>query len=159
FRLLEPDEGRYAEIPREMLERGDWLVPHLQGEPYLDKPPLAYWLTMASYVLFGVGDGPARLAPAIAVHGRILLVYLFRRRRFGQRPALWGALLLALTPGFVGMARLLLLDGVLTFLVTFTLFGLLEAVQGEHLRWRWWLLAAAACGLGILTKGPVILVL
>src|SRR5262249_39644857 len=47
FRLLEPDEGRYAQIPREMLERGSWIVPTLQGEPYLDKPPLFYWLVMA----------------------------------------------------------------------------------------------------------------
>src|SRR5262245_19116540 len=46
FHLLEPDEGRYAEIPREMLQRGDFVVPHLQGQPYLDKPPLLYWLVM-----------------------------------------------------------------------------------------------------------------
>src|SRR5215472_4293255 len=43
FYLFEPDEGRYAQIPREMLERGEWIVPHLQGEPYPDKPPLFYW--------------------------------------------------------------------------------------------------------------------
>src|SRR5918912_1230815 len=49
FRLFEPDEGRYAQIPREMLERGDWVVPTLQGKPYLDKPPLFYWLVMLSY--------------------------------------------------------------------------------------------------------------
>ena len=62
FHLLEPDEGRYAQIPREMLARGDWVVPHLQGEPYLDKPPLIYWLVMLSYPAFGVvgGVGPAR---------------------------------------------------------------------------------------------------
>src|SRR6516164_4630788 len=49
FRLFEPDEGRYAEIPREMLQRGESVVPYLQGEPYLDKPPLLYWLIEASY--------------------------------------------------------------------------------------------------------------
>src|SRR5262249_32738243 len=49
FHLFEPDEGRYAEIAREMLARGEWVVPYLQGEPYLDKPPLLYWLTMASF--------------------------------------------------------------------------------------------------------------
>src|SRR5436305_923435 len=76
FYLLEPDEGRYAQIPREMLARGDWVVPHLQGEPYLDKPPLLYWLVMLSYSVFGVSEGPARLIPALAVHGPVLVVYL-----------------------------------------------------------------------------------
>src|SRR5262249_29187713 len=54
FHLLEPDESRYAEIPREMLERRDWIVPHLHGEPYLDKPPLLYWLVGVSYEAFGI---------------------------------------------------------------------------------------------------------
>src|SRR5580704_3637006 len=67
FYLFEPDEGRYAEIPREMLERGDWIVPYLQGEPYLDKPPLLYWLVMLSYQVFGISDAAARLVPALAV--------------------------------------------------------------------------------------------
>src|SRR5262245_22183770 len=52
FHLLEPDEGRYAEIPREMLAANEWVVPLLQGEPYLDKPPLLYWLVMLSYQWF-----------------------------------------------------------------------------------------------------------
>ncbi|HMC65838.1 MAG TPA: dolichol-phosphate mannosyltransferase, partial [Gemmataceae bacterium] len=64
FHLFEPDEGRYAEIPREMLVRGEWVVPQLQGQPYLDKPPLLYWLVMLSYQLFGVDDWSARLVPA-----------------------------------------------------------------------------------------------
>ena len=64
FLLFEPDEGRYAEIPREMLARGDWVVPYLEGEPYLDKPPLLYWLVIGSYRLFGVHDWSARLVPA-----------------------------------------------------------------------------------------------
>src|SRR5260370_35773851 len=53
FNLFEPDEGRYAEIPREMLERGEWVVPYLQAEPYLDKPPLLYWLALIRFKLFG----------------------------------------------------------------------------------------------------------
>src|SRR5712691_10250049 len=76
FYLFEPDEGRYAQIPREMLARGDWVVPVLQSEPYLDKPPLFYWLVMLSYSLFGVHDWAARLVPALAVHGTILVTYL-----------------------------------------------------------------------------------
>jgi 4-amino-4-deoxy-L-arabinose transferase-like glycosyltransferase len=129
FLLFEPDEGRYAEIPREMLVRGEWVVPYLQGEPYLDKPPLFYWLVMGSYRLFGVHDWSARLVPALAVHACIIVVYLLGRRRFGERAAFWGALSLALAPGFISVGRLLVLDGVLTLWVTLSLFGALEAVQ------------------------------
>src|SRR5262245_1519186 len=130
FRLLEPDEGRYAQIPREMLARGDWVVPHLQGQPYLDKPPLLYWLVMLSYSVFGVSEAPARLIPALAVHGAILVVYLIGRRSVGERSGFWGGLLLTVAPGFTGMARLLTMDGLLTFWVTLSLFATFEAVRG-----------------------------
>src|SRR5581483_9592742 len=123
FYLFEPDEGRYAEIPREMLARGEWALPYLQGKPYLDKPPLLYWLVMTSYSLLGVHDWAARLVPALAVHGCVLLLYLLGRRSLGERAAFWGALLLALSPGFAGMGRLLLLDGVLAFWVTLSLLS------------------------------------
>ncbi|HMP16765.1 MAG TPA: hypothetical protein PKD72_07070, partial [Gemmatales bacterium] len=52
--LLEPDESRYAEIPRLMLRSGDWLTPRLQGKPYNDKPPLVYWMIASSYAIFGI---------------------------------------------------------------------------------------------------------
>ncbi|HVS38630.1 MAG TPA: glycosyltransferase family 39 protein [Gemmataceae bacterium] len=159
FPLIEPDESRYAEVPREMLQRGDWITPRLDGEPYLEKPPLLYWITAASYRLFGVHDWAARLAPALAVHGSVLVLYFFGRRAFGERAAFRGALMLSLAPGFVSIGRLLLIDGVLTFCTTVALFAAFEAVRGDRLRWGWWLLSAAACGLGVLGKGPVALVL
>src|SRR5262245_19124168 len=130
FYLFEPDEGRYAEIPREMLARGEWVVPYLQGQPYLDKPPLLYWLVMGSYSLCGVHDWAARLVPALAVHLCVLLVYCLGRRSLGARAAFRGALLLALMPGFLGMGRLLLLDGLLALWVTLGLLAALEAVRG-----------------------------
>jgi 4-amino-4-deoxy-L-arabinose transferase-like glycosyltransferase len=159
FHLFEPDEGRYAEIGREMLERGEWIVPYLQGEPYLDKPPLLYWLVVLSYRLFGVHDWSARLVPALAVHVTILLAYLVGRRSLGERSAFWGALLLSLAPGFVSVGRLLILDGLLTLWVSLSLLAGFEALRGDRLRWLWWLVAAAAVGLGILTKGPIALIL
>src|SRR5262245_54455834 len=159
FHLFEPDEGRYAEIAREMVVRGEWIVPMLQGEPYLDKPPLLYWLTMLSYRVFGIQEWSARLAPALALHLTVLWVYFFGRRHFGERGAFWGALLLGLAPGFVSMGRLLLLDGLLCLWVTLALFAAFEAVRGDKLRWGWWLLSAFACGLGVLTKGPIAFVL
>lgn len=159
YYLLEPDEGRYAQIPREMLARGDWVVPHLQGQPYLDKPPLMYWLVMLSYSIFGVGEAPARLIPAMAVHGTILVTYLLGRRSLGERSAFWGALLLAISPAFAGMGRILLLDGLLTFWITVALFATFEAIRGDRFKPGWWYLAAVAVGFGVLTKGPVPLLL
>jgi 4-amino-4-deoxy-L-arabinose transferase-like glycosyltransferase len=159
FHLFEPDESRYAEIPREMLQRGDWVVPYLQSEPYLDKPPLLYWSIEASYALFGMHIWAARLVPALAVHGCVLLVYLLGRRSIGERAAFWGALALGLAPGWMSMGRLLLMDSLLTLWTTLALLSAFEAVRGERLRWGWWLLASLACGLGVLTKGPVALVL
>ena len=159
FHLFEPDESRYAEIPREMFQRGEWVVPYLQSEPYLDKPPLLYWLIEASYAVFGVKVWAARLIPALAVHGCILLVYFLGRRSLGERAAFWGALGLSLAPGFLSMGRLLLLDSLLTLWTTLALLAAFESVRGQRLRWGWWLLASLACGLGVLTKGPVALVL
>ena len=159
FPLFEPDESRYAEIPREMIQHGDWITPRLQGEPYLEKPPLLYWLTAVSFQLFGVHDWAARLPPALAVHGCILVLYFLGRRGFGEATAFRGALMLSLAPGFMSIGRLLLIDGVLTFCTTLALFSAFEAVRGSRLRWGWWLLSAVACGLGVLSKGPVALAL
>ena len=59
--LFDPDEGRYAEIPREMLSGGDWVIPHLDALVYLEKPPLQYWLTALSLRGFGENEFAARL--------------------------------------------------------------------------------------------------
>ncbi len=159
FHLFEPDESRYAEIGREMLQRGEWVVPYLQSEPYLDKPPMLYWCIEASYLIFGVKVWAARLVPALAVHGCILMVYFLGRRLIGERAAFWGALALGLAPGWVSMGSLLTMDSLLTFWTTLALLSAYLAVRGERLRWGWWLLASAACGFGVLTKGPVAVVL
>jgi 4-amino-4-deoxy-L-arabinose transferase-like glycosyltransferase len=155
FHLLEPDEGRYAQIPKEMLEHGTWVVPTLQGEPYLDKPPLMYWLVALSYSVFGITPAAARLVPALCVHLTILAVYLIGRRSIGNRAAFWAALLLSIAPGFVCIARLLLLDGLLTLCVSTSVLCGFEAVRTGRLKLGWWVAAAIASGLGFLTKGPI----
>ena len=158
--LLEPQEPRYAEIPRQMLNEGCLLVPVLHGEPYLDKPPLLYWLVMGSYAVFGVHDWAARLVPGLVGVLTVLLTYLWGRRAVGERGGLCGALVLCLSAGFVYRQRMLNMDGLLCLWMTAALAAAHAALTaGPSLRRRWWLLAALACGLGLLTKGPVALVL
>lgn len=158
FRLLEPDEGRYAEIPREMLARGEWIVPQLQGQPYLDKPPLLYWLVMLSYSVFGIHDWAARLVPALAVHATILSCYGFGCRMFGQRLAYRGAILLSIMPGLIGIGRLLNLDGLLTLWVTLGLLSGFRRIAPGASRPSL-IVFTIACGLGVLTKGPIAVIL
>jgi dolichol-phosphate mannosyltransferase len=159
YRLIEPDEARYAEIAREMLVTGDWIVPTLNHEPYLDKPPLFYWLVAASFKLFGTNECSARLVPASAAFLTVLVTYLFGRRMVGTRAAFLGAMTLTLSMCFVYCGRFLILDSLLSLTVTLALFAGYEALRTERIRWCWWLASAASCALGVLTKGPVAFVL
>jgi 4-amino-4-deoxy-L-arabinose transferase-like glycosyltransferase len=156
YSLFEPDETRYAQIGMEMLETGDWVVPRLDGEPYLDKPPLLYWMTALSYTLFGFNEQSARLPMALSAWLTILSVFILGRRLVGDWAAWIGALLLLLSSGFIISGRFLMMDGPLTL---FTTIGLLSASVALHVRkgaaLAWWLTAGVACGLGVLTKGPI----
>lgn len=157
YPLLEPDEGRYAEVAREMLVRGDWIVPTVNGKPFYDKPPLFYWLVAASYQIFGVTDWAARLVPTLAAFLTVLTVYVLGRRSLGTRGAFLGGLALALMPGPVLCGRVVILDSLLTFFVAVTLLTAHAAIgpRSVGVGWRWWLLSAVGCGLGVMTKGPI----
>jgi dolichol-phosphate mannosyltransferase len=155
--LLEPEETRYAEIPRQMLSQGRFVEPVWHGEPYYHKPPLVYWLVMASYQLFGVSDAAARLVPALAAVLLVLLTYAWARSVTDAWTGLLAALVLCLSGRFVYLGRMLVLDGVLALCVAAALAAAHQALV--RWRWGWWLLAAVCTGLGLLTKGPVALVL
>jgi 4-amino-4-deoxy-L-arabinose transferase-like glycosyltransferase len=73
--LYKPDEGRYGEIPREMVASGDWLTPRLNGFKYFEKPPLQYWATAAAFTLFGVSDWAARLWSGLAALAGLALAF------------------------------------------------------------------------------------
>lgn len=157
--LLEPEETRYAEIPRQMLVEGSWLVPIFHGQPYYDKPPLMYWLVMLSYGVFGVHDWAARLVPSFAGAATVIATYLWGQTSVTPRAALAGAFMLCLCPRFVYLGRMLTMNGLLGLFVVLALAAGHQALIRPTLRWRWWFLSAAACGLGVLAKGPVALVL
>jgi dolichol-phosphate mannosyltransferase len=157
--LLEPEESRYAEIPRQMLFEHRWIVPVIHGEPYLQKPPLLYWLVMISYSMFGVHDWAARLVPSTAGLATVLLTYWWGRRGVGSLAAFLGAMILCLSPRFVYMSRMVTMDGLLALFVLISWLCGHRALASRRSSGRYWILAAVACGLGILTKGPVALVL
>ena len=91
----------------------------------------------------------------MCVHLTILAVYLIGRRSLGERSAFWAAMLLTVAPGYLAVARLLLLDGLLTLCVTLSVLSGFEAVRTGTLRRGWWVASAVASGLGFLTKGPI----
>jgi dolichol-phosphate mannosyltransferase len=159
YRLIDPDESRYALIARDMLDSGNWLVPMRAGEPYLDKPPMLYWLTAAVFWLAGPSDAMARMVPALAAAGTCLVTYMLGKRLVGNRAALLGTTLLLLSVGFVMAGRFLLMDGLLTLFVMSSVLSMYIATSGDRVRWSWWLVGAATCGLAVLTKGPVGVVL
>jgi dolichol-phosphate mannosyltransferase len=157
--LQEPEETRYAEIPRQMLVEGRFAVPVFHGQTYYDKPPLLYWLVMGSYTLFGVYDWAARLVSSAAAAGCVLATYWWGRAAVGSRAALAGAFMLCLSPRFVQLGRMLTMNGLLALCVVVALAAGHRAMSTGPLRWRWWLVSAVVCALGILTKGPVAVVL
>jgi len=157
--LLEPEDAFYAEVPRQMLAEGEWLIPTHEGRPFYQKPPLLYWLIMASYSVFGVHDWAARLVPCFAGLGIVLVTFWWGKRLLGLRAGLAGALILCLSGRFVHQTRMITMDGLLCFWILCSLALAQQAVQSRKLRWRLWLLSAVCCGLGMLTKGPVALIL
>ncbi len=155
--LMDPDEGRYAEIAREMLLLKDWLIPHLNLVPYLEKPPLVYWLTSLSFAAFGFTEWAARLPAAFSALAGLYLAYGLGRALWGDRQGFWAAMVLATFGGYLILARLLTLDMVFTLFLNLGIgLGYLALSQERSHLWPWAYLALA---LAILVKGPVALVL
>lgn len=152
YGLWEPDEARYAEIAREMLQSGNALVPHLNYVAYIEKPPLLYWLTTLSFWIFGVSEFAARLPVALSAIAGILATWYFTLRAFGRRHALLAGAILATTPLYAVMAQVITTDMLLTALVTIATFSFFLHWK-EGARWCW--IAYLAMGLAVMTKGPV----
>lgn len=156
--LLHPDEGRYAEIPREMLVTGDWLTPRLNGLKYFEKPPLQYWMTAIGYRVFGVHEWTARLWPALSTFLATLFLGYVGWRLGGARMGVYTGAAVAASAGFTIQAHLLTLDAGLTaFLsVGFGAFILAQRTADyatAQRRWMW--LAWAALAGATLSKGLI----
>jgi 4-amino-4-deoxy-L-arabinose transferase-like glycosyltransferase len=152
--LWNPDEPRYAEVAREMGVDGRFLVPHLNGEIYTQKPPLFFWaINAAALVSGGLDERAARLPSALAALGTTLLVFAIGRRLFDPPVAWMAALVYATSFKVLWQARVAQIDMLLTFLVTLSAWCWLRGYQESSVRdYRLFFLVA---GLATLTKGPV----
>lgn len=157
-KLFHPDEGRYAEIPREMAATGDWVTPRLNGIKYFEKPPFQYWATAAAYRVFGEAQWTSRLWTALAGLLTVLLVYAAGARLFGPDPGLYAALVLVSSAGFVLGGHYNTLDMGLTFFLTLAVVAFLSAQrdrQTPRARSVWMHVAWAAAAGAVLSKGLV----
>src|ERR1039457_1560053 len=150
-KLIKPDEGRYAEIPREMVVSGDWTTPRLNGLKYFEKPPLQYWATAAAYTVFGEHQWTSRLWMGLTGFAGILLVWFAGLRLFGREAAGYAAILLGSSMLYVLMGHINTLDMGVTFFLTLGIAGLLlgQTQTDTTKRRNWMLLAWAALGLAV----------
>ena len=169
--ITDSDEAFYAESAREMVVSGDWLTPHYNYEPRFQKPVLYYWLTAATYLVFGPTEFSARFWAAVAGLGLVLVTAACGRRWYDESTGLLAGAIVATNFGYFSIGRMALPDLPLTFCITLAIWAALVSTLEFHLRAaryagppgqsprKFVLLAALALGLGFLMKGPVGLII
>ncbi len=153
--LLEPDEARYAEIPREMIASGNYVTPHLNGVAYLEKPPLFYWGNALSFRLLGQSEFSARLFTAAVSAAGILLTYWMGAALSGWRTGLYAAIVLSTSLYHYVIGRLNTLDMTLAVTLLLAIFPAYLYLSERRASRGYLYLSYAAAGLAFLTKGLV----
>jgi 4-amino-4-deoxy-L-arabinose transferase-like glycosyltransferase len=155
--LTPPDEGRYSEIPREMVMSHDYITPHLDGVIYFEKPVLFYWLQVVSIKLFGLHEWSLRLVNALMGGLGCLLTYFFTRKLYNRRTALLAGMLLSTSLLYAFLSRFITLDITTTTFLTGSLLCFLLGNQypkGRARRFCMWGMYSLAA-LTVLTKGLI----
>lgn len=154
--LINPDEGRNAEVAREMASAGHWLIPTYNQAVYLDKPAAFFDTVALSLRLFGNNEAAARLPSACFALGLLLMLFRFCRRVYGVRDAALAVAVVATMPLFFAFGRMVIFDMMLAF---FVCAAVLSAYRAEEATGRprrlWYLAGAAAAAAATLVKGPV----
>jgi len=151
-----PDEARYAEIPREMIASGDWVVPHLNGLRYFEKPVLGYWLNALSITLFGENAFAIRLTSALSAGISALMVFfLIRRFGGGSRAGILGAAVYLTSLLVLALGVLNILDTMLSMFLTGAMISFFYAHRetAPSKRVAFLALFGLFCGLAFLVKG------
>jgi len=153
--LLEPDEGRNAEVAREMLASGDWIAPHYNGLAYLDKPAVFFCMVALSFKVGGLQEWAARAPSALMGLCLLLLAWILTRRMFSNATALRAVVVSATAPLVVVFSRLVIFDMTLAFLITLAMVSFWFAEAAEFQRPGLDILMFFAMGMATITKGPV----
>jgi 4-amino-4-deoxy-L-arabinose transferase-like glycosyltransferase len=153
----DPDEAHYAETSREMVETGDWWAPFYNEAPFFDKPVLFHQLQGASMRMFDDAELAARFVPALAGLGLVLITAWFGKTMVAADVGVVSGMMLTACPGLFALARYAILDTLFTMFVFGSAAFLAVAALGDRPRLQW--LAYVFLALGVLTKGPIALVL
>lgn len=153
--LLDSSDAAHAVAAREMLQHHNWVILHIDGIRYLEKPPLQYWLTASSYAVFGVNAFATRFPLALAVAGLTLMVYFFARRWFGERAAFYAGLVMCTSPGVFLFTRIMIPEAIYTLFFTATFYLFLRAWQGTISPRKGYWGAAALIALSVLTRSLI----
>src|SRR5450830_1824338 len=129
--LVPSDEGRYAEMAREMVATHDWLTPRLNGIKYFEKPPLQTWMNAITFELFGLGEWQARLWTGLSALFGIALIGYTGSRVFNKKVGITAAVVLASSFWWAGMGHVNSLDMGLSGMMTLALCGLLLAQRDQ----------------------------
>ncbi|MFA7268638.1 MAG: glycosyltransferase family 39 protein [Sterolibacterium sp.] len=157
-KLIKPDEGRYAEIPREMVVTGDWLTPRLNDLKYFEKPALQYWATATAFTLFGEHEWTARLWSALTGFFGILATFFAVRRLWNSHAALHAAGILGSSLLWVMIGHVNTLDMGVSFFLSSAIFGFVLAQRDQATATEnrnYMLLSWASLGLAVLSKGLI----
>lgn len=153
--LIDPDEPRYASTAREMALNGDWIVPHFNGEPRINKPPVFYWAIAICYKLFGIHGLGARLPSALAAIGTVMIVYFWGKRIEGRKSGFWAGVTLMISPLFFFVARFCITDMLLTFFFSSALYLFFVEYREARKKNSRRLLLYFLLSMVFLVKGPV----
>ncbi len=154
--IFNPDEGRYSEIPREMIASGDYVTPRLNGLPYFYKPPLFYWLQCVSFKTFGFNRTSIRLASSLMAVLGVCLVYVVGRFFHSRRAGLFSSAILATTLFYYAIGQIVTLDMTVSVFISAALLAFIVAIKRSGI-WRDILVVSfwIFCALAVMTKGVI----
>ena len=159
YGFLDPDEGRYSEIPREMIETGDYITPRLNYVKYFEKPIMHYWLTAGAFLIFGQNEFAGRFFPVtLGLLGCAVTSLLAYSITKNKRAAFMSGMILASSTLWFGISRINLTDMTLTFFFTLALFFFRLWVNDVN-RKTYLIMSYISMALGVLTKGLIAIVL